>query len=156
MLARLLESTTRGARVATLVAVGVVLGVVLAATAFTGNANRFVTVADGSPSSTVTPHGASTTHGKSGEHGKADKSKADKSKADKSEADKADKAAGQGESEAPDSEDTSGSGGVHGSCVAAVAQDHAKVGGPHHNHGWVVSRAAHTCPNPQPSGSASS
>jgi hypothetical protein len=145
VLARLLESTTRGARVATLVAVGVVLGVVLAAAALTGNATRFVTVADGSPSATATPHGAAATHGKSGEHSKPAKTKADK-------------ADGQGESEAPDPEDSvgsSGSGGVHGSCVAAVAQDHSKVGGPHHNHGWVVSRAAHTCPNPQPSGSAS-
>jgi hypothetical protein len=150
MLARLLESTTRGARVATLVAVGVVLGVVLAATALTGHATRFVTVADGAPSASATPHGASATHGKSGEHSKAAESKADKAKGDK-----ADKATGQGESEAPDSEDATGSGGVHGSCVAAVAQDHSKVGGPHHNHGWVVSRAAHTCPNPQPSGSAS-
>jgi hypothetical protein len=142
VLARLLESTTRGARVATLVAVGVVVGVVLAAAALTGNPTRFVTVADGSPSASATPHGASATHGKSAEHSKADK---------------ADKPAGQGESEAPDPEDSNGSegsGGVHGSCVAAVAQDHSKVGGPHHNHGWVVSRAAHTCPNPAPSGSA--
>jgi hypothetical protein len=145
VLARLLESTTRGARVATLVAVGVVLGVVLAAAALTGNATRFITVADGSPSGSATSHGASTTHGKSAGHSQADKAKADKT----------DKAAGQGESEAPDSEDSTGSGGVHGSCVAAVAQDHSKVGGPHHNHGWVVSRAAHTCPNPHPSGSAS-
>ena len=146
MLARLLESTTRGARVATLVAVGVVLGVVLAAAALTGNPSRFVTVADGSPSGSPTPHGASATHGKSAEHSKAAKAKPDK-------ADKADD--GQGESEAPDAEDATGSGGVHGSCVAAVAQDHSQVGGPHHNHGWVVTRAAHTCPNPQPSGSAS-
>jgi uncharacterized low-complexity protein len=140
VLARLLQSTTRGARIATLVAVGMVLGVVLAAAALTGNPTRFVTVADGASSAT-TPTGAA--HGKSGEHSKAAK------------ADKADKTAGQGESEAPDSEDATGSGGVHGSCVAAVAQDHSKVGGPHHNHGWVVSRAAHTCPNPRPSGSAS-
>jgi uncharacterized low-complexity protein len=139
VLARLLQSTSRGARIATLVAVGMVLGVVLAAAALTGNPTRFVTVADGASSAT-TPTGAA--HGKSGEHSKAAK------------ADKADKTAGQGESEAPDSEDATGSGGVHGSCVAAVAQDHSKVGGPHHNHGWVVSRAAHTCPNPQASGSA--
>jgi hypothetical protein len=138
MLARLLQSTTRGARIATLVAVGMVLGVVLAAAALTGNPTRFVTVADGASSAT-TPTGAA--HGRSGEHSKAAK------------ADKADETAGWGESEAPDS-DATGSGGVHGSCVAAVAQDHSKVGGPHHNHGWVVSRAAHTCPNPQPSGSA--
>jgi hypothetical protein len=141
VLARLLESTTRGARVATLLAVGAVLGVVIAAAALTGNATRFVTVADGAPSGSAT----AAVHGKSGEHSKAAKTKADK----------ADKAAGQGESEAPDPEDSTGSGGVHGSCVAAVAQDHSKVGGPHHNHGWVVSRAAHTCPNPRPSGSAS-
>jgi hypothetical protein len=150
VLARLLESTTRGARVATLVAVGVVLGVVLAAAALTGNATRFVTVADGSPSASPT---TGATHGQSAEHSKAAKSDAGKAKATKGP-----KAADQGESEAPDPEDSAGSGGsdgVHGSCVAAVAQDHSKVGGPHHNHGWAVSRAAHTCPNPRPSGSAS-
>ncbi|HEX4699424.1 MAG TPA: hypothetical protein VH857_08715 [Actinomycetes bacterium] len=149
MLARLLESTTRGARIAALVAVGVVLGVVLAASALTGNPTSFVTVADGAPSASPS---ASATHGKSAEHSKAPKS----DKSDKS--DKTDKTSGQAESEIPDPEDSNGaggSGGVHGSCVAAVAQDHSKVGGPHHNHGWVVSRAAHTCPDPQPSGSAS-
>ena len=41
-------------------------------------------------------------------------------------------------------------GGVHGACVAKVARDKTAVGGPHHNHGWAVSRAAHSCPHPSP------
>jgi hypothetical protein len=150
VLARLLESTTRGARVATLVAVGVVLGVVVAAAALTGNPTRFVTVADGAPSASTTP---AATHGRSAEH-----SKAAKAKGKGTEGAKGAKAAGQGESETPDPEESNGaggSGGGHGSCVAAIAQDTSAVGGPHHNHGWVVSRAAHTCPNPHPSGSSS-
>jgi hypothetical protein len=152
VLGRLLESITRGARIATLVAVGVVLGVVLAAAALTGNAARFVTIADGAPSASTT--GAA--HGGSAEHSKAGTPRA--GKADRTgKATKGRRATGDGESEAPDPEDSAGSGaagGVHGSCVAAAAQDRSKVGGPHHNHGWAVSRAARTCPNPQPSGSA--
>jgi hypothetical protein len=38
--------------------------------------------------------------------------------------------------------------GVHGACVAKVAHDKSAVGGPQHNHGWAVSRAAHSCPHP--------
>ena len=34
--------------------------------------------------------------------------------------------------------------------VALFARNAGKVGGPHHNHGWAVSHAAHTCPHPTP------
>ena len=48
---------------------------------------------------------------------------------------------------------TAGTGaqGVHGRCVSAVARSD-KTGGPNDNHGFVVSKAAETCPHPTPSG----
>jgi hypothetical protein len=128
---RLLDGTTRGARWAAVVAVAMAVGVLAGASALSGHPTRVVTVADASSAAAPTGSEHATGHG----HDKASKGpKGHKSPAP-GEADEAD-----------------GDGGVHGSCVAAVAQDTDKVGGPHHNHGFVVSRAAHTCPHPQASG----
>ena len=43
-----------------------------------------------------------------------------------------------------------GAQGVHGKCVSAVARSN-RTGGPNDNHGFVVSKAAETCPHPTPS-----
>ena len=139
MLARLLDGTARGARWAAVVAVALAVGVVVGASALAGHPTRVVTVADGS--STSAPVGSEHAH--ASKPAKSHKAKATKapepSGSDDAEADEVDEA-----------DEAEGAGGVHGACVAAVAQDHARVGGPHHNHGFVVSRAAHTCPNAQP------
>ena len=137
MLARLLDGTARGARRAAVVAVALAVGVVVGASALAGHPTRLATVADGTSASA--PVGS--------EHAHASKAaKSHKAKATTApESSRSHEAAGDGGDEAKDGS------GVHGACVAAVAQNATKVGGPHHNHGYVVSRAAHTCPNPQPS-----
>jgi len=118
-------------------AVGAVLGVLLAAAALTGHATRFVTVSDSTGSAGTAAATPSATHGRSAEHRPAATAHGPATEADSA--------------EAPDTEGGAGSGGVHGSCVAAVARDHTARGGPHHNHGGAVSHAAHTCPGPAPS-----
>ena len=145
MLGRLLDGTTRGARWAVVVAVAMAVGVLLGASALAGHPTRVVTVAD--ESSTATPTGSEHAT----DHGPGTASKAPKpSKAPKAPKEsKPEKSAG-----GSDEADEGGDGGVHGACVAAVAQDKDAVGGPHDNHGFAVSRAAHTCPNPQPEGTA--
>lgn len=141
MLARLLDGTTRGARWAAVVAVAMAVGVLVGASALAGHPTRVVTVADGA--STASPTGS--------EH--AAENRSDKaSKAPK--ASKSAKPEKPGSDEAGEAADKAGDGGVHGACVAAVARDKDKVGGPHHNHGFAVSRAAHTCPNPEPGSTA--
>lgn len=153
MLARLLDGTTRGARWAALVAVAMAVGVLVGASALAGHPTRVVTVADGSSSA---PTGSEHATG----HRSAKPAKPSK-EAKGAKASKAPKPAttGSEESEVSDTPDDkseadeTGDGGVHGACVAAVAQDTAKVGGPHHNHGYAVSRAAHTCPHPEPGSS---
>jgi hypothetical protein len=137
VLARLLDGTTRGARWAAVVAVAMAVGVLVGASALAGHPTRLLTVVDGS-SSTAGPTGSEHAAGRG--HDKASK------------APKASKAARPEKSESAGDE-AAGAGGVHGACVAAVARDTSKVGGPHDNHGFVVSRAAHTCPNP-PAGSS--
>jgi hypothetical protein len=138
----MLDGTTRGARWAAVVAVAMAVGVLVGASALAGQPTRVVTVADGS--STAAPTGSEHAT----EHGSGKASKAPKpSKPSKGA--KPEKSAG-GSDEAAEG----GDGGVHGACVAAVAQDKNAVGGPHDNHGFAVSRAAHTCPNPEPEGTA--
>ena len=143
MLAQLLDGTTRGARWAVVVAVAMAVGVLVGASALAGHSTRVVTVAD--ETSTAAPTGSEhASAGTSHADGKSDDAldKAD-AKSDKAE-EKSDKAEERSDTADAKSDDA----GVHGSCVSAVARDKDKVGGPHHNHGFAVSRAAHTCPNP--------
>ena len=139
VLGRLLDGTTRGARWAAVVAVAMAVGVLVGASALAGQATRVVTVADGSSTAAPTGSEHATEHG-SGKASKAPKPSKD-AKPEKS-------------ASGSDEADEGGDGGVHGACVAAVAHDKNAVGGPHDNHGFAVSRAAHTCPNPQPEGTA--
>jgi hypothetical protein len=156
VLARLLDGTTRGARRAAVIAVALAVGVLVGASALAGHPTRVVTVADEASTSapTVSEHASA---GQSHADEKADDA-ADKAaeKSDKA-AEKSDKAAeksDKADDKAAESSDGTSGDGVHGSCVSAVARDKDKVGGPHDNHGFAVSRAAHTCPNPQPGGTA--
>jgi hypothetical protein len=141
VLARLLDGTTRGARWAVVVAVATAVGVLVGASAVTGHPTRFVTVADRSSTASLT----------GSEHAAAGRSHAD-GKADKAaeKADKVDEQADKPDHKPATAEDKAGDAGTHGSCVSAVARDKDKVGGPHDNHGFAVSRAAHTCPNLEP------
>lgn len=145
VLARLLRRATAGAGAATLLAVGVAVGVVLAVAAL-GGAPDVVTVVGATSSSSAS--GNPSPHGRALGHDKAGQKKSDK--ADESTADESEKAEKAETSEKGETSD----GGVHGSCVAAVAQDASATAGPRGNHGGAVSRAAHTCPHPTPSGSA--
>ena len=147
MLARLLDGTTRGARWAAVAAVAMAVGVLLGASALAGHTNRVVTVADGS--STASPTGS----GHAAEH-KSDKASKPLKASKASKASKSAKPEKSARSDESEKADESGDGGVHGACVSAVARDKDKVGGPHHNHGFAVSRAAHTCPNPEPGSTA--
>ncbi len=143
VLGRLLDGTTRGARWAAVVAVAMAVGVLLGASALAGHPTRVVTVADGSSTAAPTGSEHATVHGsdKASKPPKESKSaKPEKTAAGSDESDEAAK--------------DEGDGGVHGTCVSAVARDKDEAGGPHHNHGFAVSRAAHTCPNPQPEGTA--
>jgi len=142
VLARLLDGTTRGARRAAVIAVAMAVGVLVGASALAGHPARVVTVAD--EASTSAPTGS--------EHAAAGQSHADE-KADDA-ADKADEKSEKADEKSAETSDGTSGGGVHGSCVSAVARDKEKVGGPHDNHGFAVSRAAHTCPHQQPGGAA--
>jgi hypothetical protein len=142
VLGRLLDGTTRGARRAAVVAVAMAVGVLLGASALAGHPTRVVSVADGS---SAAPVGSEQATG----HGSGTASKAPK----ESKSGKPEKTAA-GSDESDETAKDEGDGGVHGKCVSAVARDKDKVGGPHDNHGFAVSRAAHTCPNPQPEGTA--
>jgi hypothetical protein len=160
LLVRWLRAVTAGARASALVGTGLAAGLVLAAAAL-GQAGPDVVTVVGAGSSaassvSASPHGRALGHAKTGA---ADDPAADAGddpagdKPDRADDDKADKA--DDKADRPDADEAgSGEDGVHGRCVAAVARDPDAVGGPHHNHGWAVSRAAHTCPHPAPSGSA--
>lgn len=138
MLGELLERTTRRARLAALIAVALLAGFGVAAAVGAPGPTRLVTVVAGDQGTETADTPDATESAKPEKTGKPEKT--DKpAKTDK-----------------PEKSDESGTaaadpaGGAHGSCVAKVAQDATKVGGPHHNHGWAVSRAAHTCPHPTP------
>ena len=126
MLGELLERTTRGARLAALIAVALVAGFGVATALGAPGPTRLVTVVAGDQSASSNPTDEATESAKPEKTGKPAKT----SKPEKSE--------------------ESDEAGAHGACVAKVAQDASKVGGPHHNHGWAVSRAAHTCPHSTP------
>lgn len=126
MLGELLERTTRGARLAALIAVALVAGFGVATALGAPGPTRLVTVVVGDQSASSNPTDEATESAKPEKTGKPAKT----SKPEKSE--------------------ESDEAGAHGACVAKVAQDASKVGGPHHNHGWAVSRAAHTCPHSTP------
>lgn len=126
MLGELFERTTRGARLAALIAVALVAGFGVATALGAPGPTRLVTVVAGDQSASSNPTDEATESAKPEKTGKPAKT----SKPEKSE--------------------ESDEAGAHGACVAKVAQDASKVGGPHHNHGWAVSRAAHTCPHSTP------
>ena len=134
MLAQLLDRTTRGARLAALIAVGLVVGFGVATAVGAPGPTRLVTVVTGDQG--------------------ADQDATESAKPEKTaKPDKTGKPEETGKPEKSDEAGTAGEGtpgGEHGACVSKVAQDPSKVGGPHHNHGWAVSRAAHTCPHPTP------
>ena len=136
MLAQLLDRTTRGARLAALIAVALVAGFGVATAVGAPGPTRLVTVVAGEQSADEATESA-----KPEKTGKPEKT-SKPAKTDQPE-----------KSEKSDEAGTAGAdpaGGVHGACVAKVAEDASKVGGPHHNHGWAVSRAAHTCPHSTP------
>ena len=126
MLGELLERTTRGARLAALIAAALVAGFGVATALGAPGPTRLVTVVAGDQSASSNPTDEATESAKPEKTGKPAKT----SKPEKSE--------------------ESDEAGAHGACVAKVAQDASRVGGPHHNHGWAVSHAAHTCPHPTP------
>ncbi len=134
MLAQLLDRTTRGARLAALIAVALVAGFGVATAVGAPGPTRLVTVVAGDQGADEATESA-----KPEKTGKPEKTS---------------KPAKTAQPEKSDEAGTAGAdpaGGVHGACVAKVAQDASKVGGPHHNHGWAVSRAAHSCPHSTPS-----
>ena len=140
MLAQLLDRTTRGARLAALIAVGLVAGFGVATAVGAPGPTRLVTVVTGDQAAGTDETDAS----ESAEPEKAAKPE---------QTGKPDKTGKPEKTGKPDEAGTAGedtAGGVHGACVSKVARDTSKVGGPHHNHGWAVSRAAHTCPHPTP------
>ena len=138
MLAQLLDRTTRGARLAALIAVGLVAGFGVATAVGAPGPTRLVTVMAGDQGSGTNDTADTTESAKPEKAGKPEKT-TKPAKADKPET-----------SDEAGTEAADPAGGAHGACVAKVAQDASKVGGPHHNHGWVVSRAAHTCPHSTP------
>ena len=142
MLGELLERTTRGARLAALIAVGLVAGFGVATAVGAPGPTRLVTVVAGDQGSGTSDTADATESAKPEKTGKPAKT-SKPAKTDKPE--KSDEAGTAGADPA---------GGAHGAFVAKVAQDASTVGGPHHNHGWAVSRAAHTCPHPTPTSSS--
>lgn len=139
MLRELIDRTTRGARTAAVIGVALAVGVVVGVSALDPAADVVRTVAAGGSSASSDQ----ASHGRGLAHDKADQAKAgNKDRADDKAGDKADEHGDEG--------------GEHGRCVSAVARDKAAVGGPHDNHGWAVSRAAHTCPHPTPKPSGGS
>jgi hypothetical protein len=136
MLGELLERTTRGARLAAVIAVASVAGFGVATAVGAPGPTRLMTVVAGDQSGGTSDTADATESATPEETGKPAKT-SKPAKTDTPE--KSDEAGTVGADPA---------GGAHGACVAKVAQDASKVGGPHHNHGWAVSRAAHTCPHP--------
>jgi hypothetical protein len=132
VLVQLLDRTTRGARLAALIAVGLVAGFGVATAVGAPGPTRLVTVVAGD-------QGSGTDETDASESAKPEKSAKPEQTGKPEKTGKPDEAGTAGEDAA---------GGVHGACVSKVAQDPSKVGGPHQNHGWAVSRAAHTCPHP--------
>jgi hypothetical protein len=145
VLAQLLDRTTRGARLAAVIAVALVAGFGVATAVGAPGATRLVTVVAGDQGpGTDDPVGATDEA--------TDSPKPEKS-AQPDKTGKPEKAGKPATTEKQDEAGTAGedsAGGEHGACVSKVAQDAGKVGGPHQNHGWAVSRAAHTCPHPTP------
>lgn len=131
MLTQLLDRTTRGARLAALIALAVVAGFGVATAVGAPGPTRLVTVVAGDQNADEATESAKP-EATPEQTGKPEKT---------AKPEKSDEAGTSGEEAA---------GGGHGSCVAKVARDATKVGGPHHNHGGAVSRAAHTCPHPTP------
>ena len=132
----LIERTTRGARMAAVIGVALAAGVVVGVSALDTGADEVRTVAAGGSSASSDQ----SAHGRGLGQDKADKARAgQKDQADDKADEKADDKAAAAQ-------------GQHGRCVSAVARDKGAVGGPHDNHGWAVSRAAHRCPHPTPSG----
>jgi hypothetical protein len=132
MLAQLIDRTTRGARLAALIAVGLVAGFVVATAVGAPGPTRLMTVVTGDQGASQDATGEATESARPQKTGKPEKT---------------------GRPEKSDEAGTAGEGtpgGEHGACVSKVARDTSKVGGPHQNHGWAVSRAAHTCPHPTP------
>ena len=142
VLAQLLDRTTRGARLAALIAVGLVAGFGVATAVGAPGPTRLVTVVTGDQvagSDDTDATDDATESARPEKTGKPEKTE------------KTGKPEKTGRPEKSDEAGTAGAdtaGGEHGACVSKVAQDASKVGGPHQNHGWVVSRAAHTCPHP--------
>ena len=136
MLGQLFDRTTRGARLAALIAVALVAGFGVATAVGAPGPTRLVTVVAGDQGA-GTDDAADAT-----ESAEPDKTGTPEQTGKPEKPGKPAKSAG--------SQDEAAAGGEHGACVSKVAQDASKVGGPHHNHGWAVSRAAHTCPHPTP------
>jgi hypothetical protein len=128
MLALLLEHTTRGARLAALLAVALVAGFLVASTVGAPGPARLVAVVAGDQD-------AATESARTERSAKPEKTGKPENTG------KPDDAGNRADEQA---------GGEHGACVSKVAGDHSKVGGPHDNHGWAVSRAAKSCPHPAP------
>lgn len=117
---------------AAVIGVALAAGVVVGVSALAPGADEVRTVAAGGSSASSDQSG----HGRGLGQDKADKARAGQK-------DQADEKAAAAE-------------GQHGRCVSAVARDKGAVGGPHDNHGWAVSRAAHSCPHPTPKPSSGS
>ena len=141
VLAQLLDRTTRGARLAALIAVGLVAGFGVATAVGAPGPTRLVTVVTGDQGASQDATDDATESARPEKTGKPEKTE------------KTGKPEKTGRPEKSDEAGTAGAdtaGGEHGACVSKVARDPSKVGGPHQNHGWAVSRAAHTCPHPTP------
>ena len=142
VLAQLLDRTTRGARLAALIALGLVAGFGVATALGAPGPTRLVTVVAGDQSASSNPTDEATDEAT--ESAKPEKTGKPENTSKPAKTDQPEKS---------DETETAGAepaGGAHGACVAKIAQDNSKVGGPHHNHGWAVSQAAHTCPHPTP------
>ena len=135
----LIRRTVGTVRLAAVVGVAVAAGAAVGVAALDPGASVVHTVSAGA-SSSGSDH-VQRSHGVGSAKDRSVKS----TTADKGEAAKKDKAA-----------EGTGRSGAHGRCVSAVARDKDAVGGPHDNHGWAVSRAAHRCPHPAAAPSAGS
>ena len=139
VLGQLLDHTTRGARLAAVILVALVAGFGVATAVGAPGPTRLVTVVAGDQGAGPDDTADATESAEPEKTGKPDQTgKPEKTGKPAKSADEA------------GTESEAAAGGEHGACVSKVAQDASKVGGPHHNHGWAVSRAAHTCPHPTP------
>ncbi len=146
MLTRLVERFTRSGRIALLLGAAVVVGALLGVALGASSPVRISTVGDSSTATaedSATPTSASPTKADSRERKATKTAKPEKAQARADRRKTRDEANDANEATEADEGDD----GVHGACVSKVAEKTSKVGGPHHNHGWVVSRAAHRCPH---------